>query len=120
MSLFSQIKALSAELGLDRAVVLECLRDPPPNLLLMAATLPDKVVEERPLPEPIEEDAPLELHAAPVDAPAGADPAAERAPVHAMKARWSMNKRLKKVQVETLERVYARTRRPTVSEDQKS
>ncbi|CAA7403157.1 unnamed protein product [Spirodela intermedia] len=109
----TNIKSLSAELGLERAVVLECLRDPPPNLLLMVATLPDKAVEERPLPEPIEEDASVEVHAEQVDAPAGAAPAAERAPVHAMKASWAMNKRLKKVQVETLERVYARARRPT-------
>lgn len=36
-------------------------------------------------------------------------------PVHVKQHRWSALKRLKKVQVETLERVYGRTKRPTVS-----
>ncbi|CAA6666375.1 unnamed protein product [Spirodela intermedia] len=92
----TNIKALSAELGLERAVVLECLRDP---LRIFFSWW--------------QQDASVEVHAEQVDAPAGAAPAAERAPVHAMKASWAMNKRLKKVQVETLERVYARARRPT-------
>ena len=35
-------------------------------------------------------------------------------PVHIKQTRWSMQKRLKKVHVETLERVYSRTKRPTV------
>lgn len=38
------------------------------------------------------------------------------APLHVMHQRWSAQKRLKKVQVETLESVYRRTKRPTVSE----
>ena len=38
-----------------------------------------------------------------------------QAPVHVMQHKWSAQKRLKKVQVETLERVYGRTKRPTVS-----
>lgn len=37
------------------------------------------------------------------------------APLHVMHQRWSAQKRLKKVQVETLESVYRRTKRPTVS-----
>ena len=37
-----------------------------------------------------------------------------QAPVHVMQHKWSAQKRLKKVQVETLERVYGRTKRPTV------
>ncbi|XP_078432372.1 overexpressor of cationic peroxidase 3 [Wolffia australiana] len=105
----TNIKALSAELGLERAVVLECLREPPPDLLLMAATLPDKKAEEE-TPKPIKEDAHVEPSSAPEEAP---EPAAKAAPVHAMKAQWSANKRLKKVQLETLERVYARSKRPT-------
>ncbi|KAK9149682.1 hypothetical protein Scep_008439 [Stephania cephalantha] len=39
----TSIKSLAAELCLDRALVLELLRDPPPNLLLLSAALPDKV-----------------------------------------------------------------------------
>lgn len=38
-----------------------------------------------------------------------------KVPVHAMQSNWSAQKRLKKLQVETLERVYSRTKRPTVS-----
>lgn len=36
-----------------------------------------------------------------------------KAPVHVMQSSWSAKKRIKKVQVETLERVYRRTKRPT-------
>lgn len=38
-----------------------------------------------------------------------------KVPVHVMQHRWFAQKRLKKVQVDTLERVYSRTKRPTVS-----
>ncbi len=112
-----QIKNLAAELCLDRAVVLELLRDPPPNLLIMSAALPDEpaptvsvsVPEPEPEPEPMET-----THSEPsVDT---AEPRTkEQVPVHVMQHTWSAQKRLKKVQVETLERVYSRTKRPTVS-----
>lgn len=36
-------------------------------------------------------------------------------PIHVQRKRWSMQKRLTKVQLETLEKVYSRTKRPTVS-----
>ncbi|CAI0416722.1 unnamed protein product [Linum tenue] len=36
-------------------------------------------------------------------------------PVHVMYHKWNAQKRLKKVHVQTLERVYRRTKRPTVS-----
>ena len=38
-----------------------------------------------------------------------------KVPVHVMQQSWAAQKRLKKVQVGTLERVYRRTKRPTVS-----
>ena len=38
-----------------------------------------------------------------------------KVPVHVMQNRWSAQKRLKKVHVATLERVYKKTKRPTVS-----
>lgn len=38
-----------------------------------------------------------------------------KVPVHAMQSSWSAQKRIKKVQLDTLERVYGRTKRPTVS-----
>ncbi|KAB1204595.1 Transcription factor HY5 [Morella rubra] len=107
----TSIKSLAAELCLDRAVVLEFLRDPPPNLLLMSAALPDDpaptVAVSLPEPKPMETN-PIETSA---DA---ADPGTKvQVPVHVMQHRWAAQKRLKKVQVETLERVYGRTKRPT-------
>ncbi|KAI3936023.1 hypothetical protein MKW92_034497 [Papaver armeniacum] len=113
------IQTLAAELCLDRAVVLELLREPPPNLLMLSAALPDIVV-----PKPIEIEAkPIEVFAETiVDV---SDPSVEasdgviepdpkvKVPVHAMQSRWSDQKRLKKVQIETLERVYLRSKRPT-------
>lgn len=39
----------------------------------------------------------------------------KKVPVHVMQQSWAAQKRLKKVQIETLERVYRRTKRPTVS-----
>lgn len=113
-----QIKSLAAELCLDRAVVLELLREPPPNLLLMSAALPDKPVPTITVPEtePVEA-VPLDTTRGAVEAAEPAEPEVKgKVPVHVMQSRWSAQKRLKKVQVETLERVYRRTKRPTVSQ----
>lgn len=112
-----QIKSLAAELCLDRAVVLEYLRDPPPNLLLMSAALPDKPAPTIVEPEPESmEIVPAETI---IDAAEPTDTAKPegkvKVPIHVMQSQWSAQKRLKKVQVETLERVYRRSKRPTVS-----
>lgn len=106
-----QIKSLAAELCLDRAVVLELLREPPPNLLMMSLSLPDEpnttVVESEPKPmEIVEEEIQLD-HAEPRSK--------AKVPVHVMHHTWSAQKRLKRVHVDTLERIYRRTKRPTVS-----
>ncbi|KAK4401262.1 protein OVEREXPRESSOR OF CATIONIC PEROXIDASE 3 [Sesamum angolense] len=105
----TSIKNLAAELCLDRAVVLKLLRDPPPNLVMMSATLPDKPVST--LLDPVEkpvETVPLETKTH------STKPEVEvKVPVHVMQSNWSARKRLKKVQVETLEQVYKRTKRPT-------
>ncbi|KAL0447337.1 UNVERIFIED_CONTAM: protein OVEREXPRESSOR OF CATIONIC PEROXIDASE 3 [Sesamum latifolium] len=105
----TSIKNLAAELCLDRAVVLKLLRDPPPNLVMMSATLPYKPVStildlvEKPV-----ETVPLETKTH------STKPEVEvKVPVHVMQSNWSARKRLKKVQVETLEQVYKRTKRPT-------
>uniref|UniRef100_A0A5B6YKY1 Homeobox domain-containing protein n=1 Tax=Davidia involucrata TaxID=16924 RepID=A0A5B6YKY1_DAVIN len=105
----TSIKNLAAELCLDRAAVLEFLRDPPPNLLLMSAALPDKPVPT--ISEP--ETKPMETVSLDTSADVAEPEAKVEVPVHVMQSRWSAQKRLKKVQVETLERVYKRTRRPT-------
>ncbi|KAL0927759.1 hypothetical protein M5K25_001967 [Dendrobium thyrsiflorum] len=103
----ASIKNLSAELGLERARVLELLREPPPNLLMMCASLPEEVAKN---PEPVCE--PLESSFDSDISISKSEPK-EVVPVHVMQTRWSMQKRLKKVQLITLERVYARTKRPT-------
>ncbi|PIA65566.1 hypothetical protein AQUCO_00100810v1 [Aquilegia coerulea] len=104
----TSIKSLAAELCLDRAVVLELLRKPPPDLLLLSAALPDRIVQT-----------PSELEIKPIEASTELTenvlkPEPEvKLPVHVMQSRWSMQKRLKKVQIQTLERVYSRSKRPT-------
>ncbi|XP_058203966.1 protein OVEREXPRESSOR OF CATIONIC PEROXIDASE 3-like isoform X3 [Rhododendron vialii] len=103
------IKNLAADVCLDRAVVLKLLRDPPPKLLLMSATLPDKPIS--PILEPKSE--PLEKVSSDAAAEVKQPKSKVEVPVHVMQSSWSGRKRLKKVQVRTLERVYARTKRPT-------
>ncbi|CAL9104715.1 unnamed protein product [Musa textilis] len=120
----TSIKSLAAELGLERAFVLELLRDPPPNLLLMSASasLPDEIKQTSEpsseslmgdtthTPEP--ESKLLESPPAIAMDDVQSKPAKEL-PVHVMRTRWLTQKRLKKVHIETLERVYSRTKRPT-------
>ncbi|CAN6457245.1 unnamed protein product [Victoria cruziana] len=125
----TNIKSLAAELGLERAVVLELLRDPPPDLLLLSASLPDKVIQPpiEPEKQPVE-TAPVETDTEPDDGLIAEEKTTEpddgliaegktmdkgKQPIHILRNRWSGQKRLKKVQIETLERVYARTKRPT-------
>ncbi|MCD9641436.1 hypothetical protein HAX54_027619 [Datura stramonium] len=102
------IKDLAADLCLDRAVVLELLRNPPPNLVLLSAALPDE-----PVPRMLEpESKPQET--VPIEMSDAAKPEAKvESPVHVMQSSWSAQKRLKKVQLETLEQVYRRSKRPT-------
>ncbi|XP_038700466.1 protein OVEREXPRESSOR OF CATIONIC PEROXIDASE 3-like isoform X1 [Tripterygium wilfordii] len=106
----TSIKSLAAELCLDRAVVLELLRDPPPNLVMMSAALPDHesaptILEPETKPVlTVPEEGAMDTVKSETE---------EKLPVHVRQQRWFAQKRLKKVQVETLERVYRRTKRPT-------
>ncbi|XP_048227861.1 protein OVEREXPRESSOR OF CATIONIC PEROXIDASE 3 isoform X2 [Ricinus communis] len=89
----TSIKSLAAELCLDRAIVLELLRDPPPNLVMMSAALRDEP-ESTPLmakAEPIEV---IPMETSKVD-----DMNSEsekKVPVHVMRHSWTAQKRLKK------------------------
>jgi hypothetical protein len=105
-----QIKNLAGELGLDRALVIELLRNPPPKLLLMSDSLPDEAPSK---PEVKEQEPPNSATVDEVDT-SEIEPQVDL-PVHVMSAEWSARKRLKKVQLETLERVYLRSKRPTVT-----
>ncbi|XP_062229161.1 protein OVEREXPRESSOR OF CATIONIC PEROXIDASE 3-like [Phragmites australis] len=107
----TSIKNLAGELGLDRALVIELLRNPPPKLLLMSDSLPDEAPSK---PEVKEIEPSSSTFVDEVDASHATEikPQMEL-PIHVMSAEWSARKRLKKMQVETLERVYLRSKRPT-------
>ncbi|MBA0700438.1 hypothetical protein Goari_022582 [Gossypium aridum] len=119
----TSIKTLAAELCLDRAVVLELLREPPPELLMISATLPDEPVkkepepESEPEPEPELEPMPETKHVETLAFETTMDNVKHepkvKEPIHVMQQRWSAQKRLKKVQIDTLEKVYRRSKRPT-------
>ena len=104
-----QIKNLAAELCLDRALVLELLRNPPPDLLMMSLSVPDEppltAVEIKPGETVINE----------TSMDSGESEPKDQLPIHAMQRSWSAQKRLKKAHIDTLERVYTRSKRPTVS-----
>jgi hypothetical protein len=108
----TSIKNLAAEVCLDRAYVLELLRDPPPKLLMLSATLPD---EKPPVAAP-ENSSP---DPSPVESLSAEDVVVEPKEkvkdeaVHVMQQRWSAQKRVKKAHIETLEKVYRRSKRPT-------
>ncbi|XP_071693324.1 protein OVEREXPRESSOR OF CATIONIC PEROXIDASE 3-like [Rutidosis leptorrhynchoides] len=105
----TNIKNLAADLCLDRAIVLELLRDPPPDLLMLSASLPDKPDSKVLQPVIKPEDAILlETEKDVVNAKTTA-----KVPIHQMQNNWSSQKRMKKVHLETLERVYRRSKRPT-------
>lgn len=102
----TSIKNLAGELGLDRALVIKLLRNPPPKLLLMSDSLPDEAPSKPEIkeiePSPVVDEVDATETKPQMDLP-----------IHVMSAEWSAQKRLKKVQLETLERVYFRSKRPT-------
>nr|GLL47004.1 protein OVEREXPRESSOR OF CATIONIC PEROXIDASE 3-like [Ipomoea trifida] len=103
------IKNLAADVCLDRAVVLELLRDPPPHLLLLSAALPDKPISTISEPPSIPlETVPLEEATDDVETKTTVE-----MPVHVRQRNWAAKKRIKKKQLETLELVYRRSQRPT-------
>ncbi|XP_078177006.1 protein OVEREXPRESSOR OF CATIONIC PEROXIDASE 3-like isoform X2 [Carex rostrata] len=110
----ASIKKLSEDVGLDRATVLEYLRNPPPSLLLMSDSLPDEPSPQTPTePESSEMGSSISVDAAEVkseetEPEVKQQPRQKRHPVQ-----QPYQKRLKRMQVETLERVYSRTKRPT-------
>ncbi|KAK7410270.1 hypothetical protein VNO78_00927 [Psophocarpus tetragonolobus] len=105
----TSIKNLAADLCLDRALVLQLLRDPPPNLLMMSLSVPDEptttvVSLESKSREIVHKETSIDH--------AESEPKA-KVPVHTLQRNWYAQKRLKKAHVDTLERVYRRSKRPT-------
>ncbi|XP_051138405.1 protein OVEREXPRESSOR OF CATIONIC PEROXIDASE 3 isoform X2 [Andrographis paniculata] len=104
----TRVKNLAADLCLDRAVVLRLLRDPPPNLVMLSATLPDK-------PDSTISGTMKEVEAVSLETETSTTKPEVKAevPVHVKQHNWSAKKRLKKMQLQTLEQVYERSKRPT-------
>jgi hypothetical protein len=108
------VKILTEELGLDREIVLDLLRNPPPELLLIqpvkdntgsiqSAIKPDNdnvgsSGSDRKLVDPTSKEASKNE---------------AEVPIFFNQVQWNRKKRMKKVQIATLEKVYRRTRRPT-------
>ncbi|KAM5564525.1 protein OVEREXPRESSOR OF CATIONIC PEROXIDASE 3 [Rosa sericea] len=112
----TSIKSLAAELCLDRALVLQMLRDPPPNLLMLSAALPDVPAPKKSVPEPKPVETVVETTVETVvetTTDAAVVDTVVKVPVHVRQQKFSGQKRLKKVHLDTLERVYRRTKRPT-------
>ncbi|GAB2215436.1 hypothetical protein Droror1_Dr00019821 [Drosera rotundifolia] len=109
---------LCGELNLARPLVLELLREPPPELLMMSASLPDTPEPAISAPETVEaESASGETQIEPTEPiePAElsmADPEV-KLPIHVLQSTWSARKRIKKAHIATLEKVYYRSKRPT-------
>ncbi|XP_004501314.1 protein OVEREXPRESSOR OF CATIONIC PEROXIDASE 3 [Cicer arietinum] len=105
----TSIKSLAAELCLDRGLVLDLLRNPPPNLLMLSLSIPDE-----PTPSAILlETTPGEtLYKETSEDHAESGPKSNL-PIHTMQQSWSAKKKLKKAQLDTLNRVYRRSKRPT-------
>ncbi|KAG2274159.1 hypothetical protein Bca4012_046452 [Brassica carinata] len=108
----TSIKNLAAELCLDRSYVLELLRDPPPKLLMLSATLPD---EKPPVAAPENSSPPDPMESSSAEDAVEVKPVekVKEEAVHVMQQRWSAQKRVKKAHIETLEKVYRRSKRPT-------
>lgn len=87
------------------------LREPPPDLLMMSAVLSDEpaLVVTETEPKSIETDVDGATNTEEPDT-------TKKVPIHVMQQSFSMKKRLKKAHIQTLETVYRRTKRPTVSE----
>lgn len=117
-----QIKNLAAELCLDRALVLQMLRDPPPNLLMLSAALPDEPAPKKSVPEETTVETTIETvvettveTVVETTTDAAEVKTAVKVPIHVRQQKFAAQKRVKKVHLDTLERVYRRTKRPTVS-----
>ncbi|KAL5074303.1 hypothetical protein RYX36_013287 [Vicia faba] len=102
----TSIKTLAAELCLDRFLVLNLLRNPPPNLLMMSLSIPDE-------PTPSAISTPGENFYQETSADHAESGPKSNLPIHTMQENWSSRKRLKKAHLDTLERVYTRSKRPT-------
>lgn len=110
-----QVKALAADLGMDRADVLSFLRNPPPELLLMSASL-DEESAERTASSKLAE-ASGRMKPSKVVTPEKREPELKPATAGGPQGpkSWHSNKRLRKEHIATFERVYRQSQRPSVS-----
>ncbi|KAK2446049.1 protein OVEREXPRESSOR OF CATIONIC PEROXIDASE [Trifolium repens] len=106
------IKTLAADLCLDRHLVLNLLRNPPPNLLMLSLSIPDEPTPSGIVPENTPGET-LYKETSSDNAYHEESESKSNLPIHTMQQNWSSRKRLKKTQLDTLERVYMRSKRPT-------
>ncbi|CAJ2643525.1 unnamed protein product [Trifolium pratense] len=106
------VKALAADVCLDRSLVLNLLRNPPPNLLMLSLSIPDEPTPSAIVPETTPGETLYKETSADHADHAESEPKSDL-PIHTMQQNWSARKRLKKTQLDTLERVYMRSKRPT-------
>lgn len=92
--------------------MLELLRDPPPNILMMSAALPD----DPPPPVSVSQVKPTETVMEETSVDEGEPQTDVKEPVHLRQQKWFAQKRLKKAHLKTLEMVYRKSKRPTVSQ----
>lgn len=107
------VKSLAAELQLDRADVLSFLKDPPPELLLIALEEPAK--EEETESGNASSEANSELTAKKIEVSTAVVKKIEKSATMYGPRDWNRKKRFRKEHLETFEQVYTRTRRPTNS-----
>ncbi|KAL3685084.1 hypothetical protein R1sor_003106 [Riccia sorocarpa] len=104
------VKALAAELGMDRSDVLAWLKNPPPELLMVGASMG----LEDDSGDPEEEDANAEVAATVSSSKDSGSSAKQNAGSQGLApVTWHSQKRLRKEHLATFERVFRRTRRPT-------
>ncbi|GAU23176.1 hypothetical protein TSUD_306240 [Trifolium subterraneum] len=107
----NKVKTLAADLCLDRSIVLNLLRNPPPNLLMLSLSIPDEPTQSAIVPETTPGETLYKETSA--DHAESEPESKSNLPIHTLQHNWSSRKRLKKTQLDTLERVYMRSKRPT-------
>ncbi|KAH9297786.1 hypothetical protein KI387_029468, partial [Taxus chinensis] len=107
----ASIKKLTAEVGLEREIVLELLRNPPPRLLLFQDS--DVLLSDKDNIESSESESNPSDSISPSLVETEAQNNEPESPIYMNLRGWRTKKRFKKVQIATLEKVYQCTRRPT-------
>ncbi|KAG6549147.1 hypothetical protein Mapa_009373 [Marchantia paleacea] len=104
------VKALAAEVGMDRSDVLAWLKNPPPELLMLGATM--GLEEDSQDADQVDEESEDAVSRTPTKISSSTNKQISESKGFAPET-WYNQKRLKKEHVATFERVFRRTKRPT-------